>query len=346
MLVQIKNTFFFTLKVLTVVVACLSGIETFAQDSWEGERDRAKALITTEKLNEEIRFLTDTACQGRATGSEGSIKAARHIGKIFKKAGMTPLGDSWLRSFHISKGLRGQNVIGMLPGSKSIPCDRYIIVGAHYDHLGIIGGKLYPGADANASGVAAMTSLAEMFGEMRRMGRILKYNIIFVAFDAKEHGFKGSEAFWNLIEYERLVNPLTGQRITKDKICLMVNIDQIGSTLAPLTKGREDYIIMLGSHSLKPASRRDVLASCNTRRDIGLELSLDYYGSENFTRMFYRLSDQKVFVDNKVPAVFFTSGITMNTNKTWDTAESLDMTVLQKRIYLMFHWIDIMVQIS
>lgn len=346
MLVQTKNRFFFILKVMVTFMAALSGIDSFAQDSWEGERDKAKSLITAEKIYKEISFLTDSLCQGRAAGSEGSARAAGHISGIFEDAGLLPFGDSWFRSFHLSHNLKGQNVIGMLPGSKSIPCDRYVIVGAHYDHLGTIGGKMYPGADSNASGVAAMTSLAEMFGAMRKMGKILKCNIIFVAFDAKEHAFKGSENLWNLIDYERLANPVTGERITRDKICLMMNIDQIGSSLAPITKGREDYMIMLGTSSLKPKSKQNILKTQNGRKGLGLEIGLDYYGSANFTKMFYRLSDQKVFVDHKIPAVLFTSGITMNTNKTWDKVETLNIPVMQKRIYLMFHWLDMMMEVS
>lgn len=344
MLVQTKKRLFSSIMVLIVFMTCLSGIDSFAQDSWEGERDKAKSLITVEKLHNEITFLSDSLCQGRASGSEGSAEAARHISRIFEEAGLEKTGDSWYRSFHISHNLKGQNVIGMLPGSKSIPCDRYVIVGAHYDHLGIIGGKMYPGADSNASGVVAMTSLAEMFGAMRRMGKILKCNIIFVAFDAREHAFKGSENLWNLIDYGTLADPVTGKRITKDKICLMMNIDQIGSSLAPISKGREDYMIMLGTPSLKPKSKQNILKTQNGRKGLGLELSLDYYGSANFTKMFYRLSDQRVFVDNKIPSVLFTSGITMNTNKTWDTVGSLNLPVMQKRIHLMFHWLDKMIE--
>lgn len=332
---QTKKIFFSFLIFMSSAMSMTSQ----TRDSWENERDKAKAMVTSEKLRSEITFYCDTICQGRTTGSEGSEIAAGHIGRCFERSGMSMFGDSWFKRFHISPGLQGNNVIGMLPGSKSIPCDRYVIVGAHYDHIGIIGGKLYPGADSNASGTAAMTALAEMFGAMRKMGRIFECNIIFVAFDAKEYGFRGSEQLWDLIEYERLIDPITGQRITKDKICLMMNIDQIGSSLAPVRKDRQDYIIMLGTPSL-PKDKRTLLENCNTRHDLGLDVSLDYYGSANFTKMFYRLSDQKVFVDNKIPAVLFTSGITMNTNKTWDTPETLDIEILRKRIYLMFHWLE------
>ena len=73
--------------------------------------------------------------------------------------------------------------------------------------------------------------------------------------------------------------------------------------------------------------------------DIGLDLGFTYYGSANFTKLFYRLSDQKVFVDNRIPSILFTSGITMNNNKPRDKASTLNMEVLHKRIYLIYHWL-------
>lgn len=336
---QTKKMIFSYIMVMTIVMLMLPC--TSAQDIWEKERQMAKASVTTEKLHEDISFLSDTICQGRATGTEGSMEAAKYISKRFKDAGLSMPGDEWFKRFHISHNVKGTNVIGFLSGSKSIPCDRYIIIGAHYDHLGTIGGKLYPGADANASGVAAMTALAEMFGIMRKMGKILDHNLIFVAFDAKELGFRGSEALWNLIDYGNLANPESGEKITSDKISLMVNIDQLGSTMAPLRQERKDYLIMLGTSSLGK-DRRQVLNTCNNRPDLRMDIGLDYYGSKNFTKMFYRLSDQRIFVDNKIPAVLFTSGITMNTNKTTDTVSTLDLEILQKRIWLIFHWIETM----
>lgn len=320
-------------------MALIMCAHAYSQDSWTKERNAAKALVCLDSLRQDMKFLTGPQCQGRATGTEGSEKAAEWIAGEFEKAGLMKFGDSWMKSFPVASRLRGNNVIGMLPGSKSIPCDRYIIVGAKYDHLGILGGKMYPGADYNASGTIAMTSLAEIFGAMRKMGRIYASNIIFVAFDASEYGLKGSESLWNMIEYERLSNPVTGERITKEKIGLMVNIDQIGCSLAPVSKDRKDYMIMLGTHSLKKADR-GLLEECNKESGIDMEISLDYYGSANFTKVFYRLSDQRSFVDNKIPAVLFTSGITMNNNKTHDDAGTINYEVLQKRIWLMFHWLD------
>lgn len=320
--------------IVTLCCTCLH-----AGESWDKERKKAVAMVTEESVRQDVEFLSDSLCQGRSTGSEGARRAAQKIAEDFKEAGLDMFGDSWEMTFSISRDLKGSNVAGMLAGSKSIPCDRYVIIGAHYDHLGIIGGRLYPGADSNASGIAAMTSLADMFGAMRRMGKILDSNIIFVAFDARETGLKGSESFWNMIEYGMLTNPVTGEVISKDRIDLMVNIDQIGSSLAPITKGRRDYLLMLGTSSLEK-SRRGLLKDCNKACGTDLEIGLDYYGSTNFTKVFYRLSDQRHFVENKIPTVLFTSGITMNNNKIWDTPDSLDYEVLCKRIVLMFHWLE------
>ncbi len=118
----------------------------------------------------------------------------------------------------------------------------------------------------------------------------------------------------------------------------MVNLDQVGATLAPLTKGNPQYIMMLSDTAV---GRRSTLESVNRDQHIGLELGYDYYGSADFTRLFYtRISDQRVFLENGIPAVMFTSGITLNNNKITDTADSLDYAVMRKRIQLIFYWLD------
>lgn len=326
-------------KYVWMTISCFLCLSAYAQSGWDKERDAAKAGISESRIGISISFLADTLCGGRATGTRGSTEAAFWIERQFSQAGLIPLGKGYAKSFRTQSGAKAHNIIGLLPGSLSVPRDRYIIVGAHYDHLGELGGSIYPGADANASGTVAMTSLAGMFAKMRQMGKVYDSSIIFVAFDAKEHDLAGSEELWNALSNGTLSDPVSGKPITRGKITLMVNIDQIGSTLAPLSKSRSDYLIMLGTPSLKQ-SRRKVLEQANAANGINLDIALDYYGSSNFTRVFYRLSDQRIFVDNKVPAVLFTSGITMNTNKTRDTAASLDMQVLRKRIDLMFHWIE------
>lgn len=299
----------------------------------------ARNVVWPEKLEKKIAFLSDTLCHGRATGTQGGAEAAFWIARELEEAGAIPFGSSWGKGFRTVNGTTGHNILGMIPGNVKNPSDRYIIVISHYDHLGVLNGKTYPGADANASGVVAMTSLAEMFHAMKSIGTTYSSNIIFAGIDAKELNMAGSEALWRMIRDGRLHNPLSGKKITSDKVELVINIDQIGSSLSPLDKSREDYIIMLGSSTIG-VDRTSLLSSCNNLYELGLDIGLTYYGSRQFTDLFWNLSDQKIFADNGIPAVMFTSGITMNNNKIRDKVSTLNMEVLQKRIYLMYHWIE------
>ena len=336
---QTKNTKKIIPTVVLSVMLLISGLSMKAENPRLTMHKPARNLITQQKIEREVSFLADSLCQGRSTGTRGGTEAAFWVVRKFQETGLLKIGESWGQSLTTENGTTGHNIIGFLPGSSKTHPDRYIIVGAHYDHLGMAGTRLYPGADANASGVVAMTSLAEMLSMTRQIGRSYGSNIIFVAFDAKEMNMAGSQRLWDAIASGEMTDPVSGRLITKDKISFMVNIDQIGSSLAPLHKEREDYIIMLGNPNIK-RGYNDMLNACNESYDLGLDLSFTYYGSDNFTKLFYRLSDQHVFAQNRIPAFMFTSGITMNNNKPRDTASTLNLEVLRKRIYLMYHWIE------
>ena len=325
--------------IVSIVFLALSCVNLAAQGNWRREQTIALSSTSRNDLYNEISFLSDSLCGGRATGTGKTMAAAFWISNKFKNAELLPLTPGYASHFTTPTGAHGHNIMGMIPGSYTVPVEKYIIVGAHYDHLGTLDGKLYPGADANASGTAVLTSLADIFAEMKLMGKVYDTSIIFVAFDAKEMGMAGSAYMWKLIDYGMLKDPLTEETITKEKITAMVNIDQIGSSLSPIHSSRRDYMLMLGNESL-PKNLRMNLEACNMLNDINMDLCLSYYGSKTFTEVFYRLSDQKVFVENGIPAVFFTSGITMNTTKTRDTAENIDYDVLYKRLKLIYHWIE------
>ena len=330
-------------SIMAIVLSCIHAPEVAAQNAMSKEHLPAKRVMTESKLKMQLAFLCDSLCNGRGFTTRGGAEAGFWINREFERIGLMKIGGSYGRAVYDGVGRIGHNIVGMLPGSKHFSRDRYVIVGAHYDHLGELGQKMYPGADANASGTVAMINLAEMLKALRDYGKSHNYNILFVAFDGKEQDMAGSKAFWRMIENGDMKVPQTGKTITMEKISLMVNIDQIGSSLSPLKSGRKDYMIMLGYESLKPI-KQDMLTICNRMYAIDLDIDLTYYGSPDFTRIFYRISDQRVFIDNGIPAVMFTSGITMNTNKTWDTPESLDIEVFKKRIFLMYHWIEKMIQ--
>ncbi len=329
------NKIYYFFIVSALILLSTSTHNCLAQNSVTAARN----VIWENKLQHQLSFYTDDMCEGRATGTRGNTEAAFNIIRIFEKAKVLPFNGTYAKRFFLGDGKIGRNIIGMIPGSNENPSDKYIIIGAHFDNLGAFDGKIYPGADANASGIVAMTSLAEMIAAKKYLGRSYPYNFIFVAFDANKLDLAGSKALWNMIEFGRLKDPITGKRINPENIKLMVNLEQIGGTSATLSSKREDYIIMLGKNSL-PSHRQNRLSDINRYYNIGLELSYTYYGSDRFTEIFYNLSDQKVFIENKIPSVLFTSGITMTTNKRNDLPNTINYEVLKKRIYLIFHWIE------
>ena len=275
-----------------------------------------------EQLRQDVEFLSSELCGGRATGTTGAAEAAQLVARRFAKYGLLPCSPGYISSFRTG-GKIGRNVMGILPGWG----DKYIIIAAHYDNLGVLEGNLYPGADSNASGVAMLLGLVEE----------LHYNnypqsIIFVALDAHQT-MAGASDLLEKIEGERLVNPSTGRPIYARNITSFVNLDMLGSTQAPLHQGRPNYLIMLGCEKHRGLLQRLNLDS--------MDIGFDYYGSDSFTEMFlYRVGDQKVLHDAGIPVGLFTSGITMLTNTREDTAETLDYEVMEKRFTLIYHYFD------
>ena len=299
----------------------------------------AERLLTETSLRQSVEFLADTVCAGRATASTGSVEASFWLARRFERLSLLPPAsrrgaDSYVRSFR-ADGRAGHNVIGICPASSS--SERYAIVAAHYDNLGILSGRMYPGADSNASGVAVMLELARMFRSLSVLGLGPDQNILFVALDAKQLSMAGSESLYSMIADGSLLDPRTRRPIRRDQVSMMVNLDIVGSTLEPVTKGREEYLIMLSNNDA--LKRR--LSEVNFSSRLNLDLSFDYYRSDDFTDLFLnRIGDQKVFVERGIPTVLFTSGITMNTNKVEDTPANLDIPVMRKRTLLIFRWLE------
>lgn len=259
------------------------------------------------ELRAEVSFFCDSLCAGRGFGSAGAQHATFYLLRQLRDAGLR----TTVQSFSAA-GRTGHNVVAVTPGWYR----RYIVVGAYADGLGVLGGRIYPGADANASGLAALLALARELPAAAR-GEV---GLVFVAFDGHAADHAGAAAC--LEQFRQQYPPV-----------LMVNLDQLGSSLAPVHKGRPDYLIALGGERCRFA-----LESAN--RAARLDLSYDYYGSRAFTDLFYqRAGDQRSYLEAGIPAVMFTSGITEHTNKISDTPETLDYGLLARRIDLIAAWL-------
>lgn len=140
-------------------------------------------------LLQHIRELSSDKYQGRKTGTQGSRMAADYIVRQFKALGLKSFNGSYKHPFSFKAGkttVTGANLIAFLPGKKQ----EAIVISAHYDHLGVKNGKIYNGADDDASGVGGILEIAAYFAKHKP-----EHTLIFVAFDAEEMGLQGAKAF-------------------------------------------------------------------------------------------------------------------------------------------------------
>ncbi len=293
-------------------------------------------VISEKSIRDHVEYLCDSLCAGRAMGTSGSSETGFWLSRQFRHIGLMPFNGKYVSSFS-EEGHIGHNIMAFYPGRITQKSHRYIIIASHYDHLGTLNDVLYPGADSNASGVSALLSIARMFQAARIMGSSYDTNIIFAALDGKQFSMAGAKALYSKIAGGMIKDPVSGTVITPSQIDMFINMDIIGSTLAPITNGRSDFLIMLGGDNVQKDRLRSLNMSTGSRMDLGF----DYYGSDDFTDLFYRrICDQRVFIEHRIPSIMFTSGITMKTNRVDDNPDSLDYKVLLKRIRLIFHWLE------
>ncbi len=282
-------------------------------------------MIYQKKQKQILSYLSDDLAMGRGMGTTGNYIISRFLEFKFNQYGVLPFnGNSYLQRFEVDSVSRGQNIVGIV--HSQIQSDEYIIISAHYDHLGTINGAIYNGADDNASGVTALLNLAEIFGSMKKAKMGPHKNIIFVALDGKEESMAGSKHF------------IKELKIPKDKIVCNINIDQIGSIIEPIHEGIKEYVIILGENTLKPKDRGKI-AICNTFYKLNLDIDYTFYGSKNFTTLYYKFSDQLIFNQAGIPALLFTSGFHKHTYKITDDESIIDYPILKKRTMLIFYLI-------
>lgn len=170
---------------------------------------------SAQNATEWVELLTQPTLHGRAGSSSDTQLVAGLLATYFHELGLTALTQAnYCQRFKTSWGL-DQNVVAHQLSPSSGPTTPAIIIGAHYDAQGAgWDGTIYPGADDNASGVAALMELARVLSQMET-----QIDIIFVAFGAEENGMWGSEFF--------VAHPT----VSFDRVRLMINLDQVGRQL-------------------------------------------------------------------------------------------------------------------
>ncbi len=151
------------------------------------------SVVTSDskKVGKIMNFLASDELEGRDSGSEGIEKAAEFIKKIFKQNNIAPYFSTYNDTL-TNISVPSYNVVGFLEGNDALLKKEFIVIGAHYDHIGIIKGgindSIANGANDNASGTTTVLELARYFGNTKTNKR----SIIFALFTGEEKGLLGS----------------------------------------------------------------------------------------------------------------------------------------------------------
>jgi Zn-dependent M28 family amino/carboxypeptidase len=171
------------------------------------------ATVDGAQLLKDLETLSADAMEGRLPGTPGGAKARAYILQRYKEAGIQPIGDSYERPFTFrgrgaASDSSGVNIIGVVRGRRAP--EHFIVLTAHFDHLGVRNGQIFNGADDNASGVAALLAIAAKAAADKP-----EHSLVFAALDAEESGLNGARAF------------MKDPPVARDAIVMNVNMDMV-----------------------------------------------------------------------------------------------------------------------
>ena len=270
----------------------------------------AAQVFEESALKEHIRLLTADSLAGRGVGTEGEKKAAAYISRSFGSYGLEFIYPNGIQDFSVvgpqGDTLSSQNIVAILPGSDPVLREEYIVIGAHYDHIGsekiVVNGRdslvVYPGADDNASGVAVVLEMARMAA---KEPYLFRRSLVFVAFGAQEMGMVGS---WYFVH--RAFSPIT-------QTVLMVNIDMVG---------RSGSKNPFSAYTVAPdVALTGMLLSVNLPPQLLPKVvDTDYFPS-----------DHQIFFLHNIPALLFTSGLHADYHRPGDKPHLLDYGSMSQR---------------
>ncbi|MHC4777632.1 MAG: M20/M25/M40 family metallo-hydrolase [Planctomycetota bacterium] len=272
---------------------------------------RLTPVFSAERMMSHVKVLSGDDMEGRGLGTQGIGKAAEYIAAQFKAAGLRPGGDegSYFQTWEGVVGPHGKtgkliNVIAVLPGTKKELAGQSAVLCAHYDHLGAgwpdvkkgNEGKIHPGADDNASGVAVLLELAQLLGKTLKPDR----SVIFAAFTGEENHLVGSR------HYVKVMKSFPAK-----KAIGALNLDTVGRL------GTKKLLVI---NSASAREWKFIFMGCGFVTGVESEMVTQDIAS----------SDQVSFIEGGVPAVQIFAGAHEDYHKPSDTAEKIDASGLVK----------------
>lgn len=324
-------------KIILSVLLIALFFNAFSQTA----KEKGLISINIQTAKAHIEFLAHDELQGREAGKHGSRIAAQYIISQLKQIGIKPLNKHYFQSFtacrkerqqkaryqvnidsirelkkRVHKSLSLNNILAIIEGENT---NEYVIVGAHYDHLGIdndlVGDKIYNGADDNASGVSAVLQLAKAF---KKSGTKPKRNIIFAFWDGEEKGLLGSKYFTQTCPF--ILN-----------IKGYLNYDMIGRDNNSKSNNKVTYFYLASHPEYEQWLKGDI-------KDYNLSLEPNYRAWDNPVGG----SDNASFAIKKIPIIWYHTGGHNDYHQPSDHSDKINWEKLlniTKASYLnMWHW--------
>ena len=282
--------------------------------------------ITQDDLKTLVYKLASDEFEGRKTGEKGQKLAAQYLIDFYKNNGIVGAykDSSYLQKipqnyFRGRSKNNSENVVAFIMGSEKP--DEYVVISAHYDHVGVKGEKIYNGADDDASGTAAVLEIAQAFKDAVNAGNGPKRSIIFLNVTGEEAGLFGSK-FYTEFPIFPLKNTVAN-----------LNIDMIGR-VDKKHKEDDNFVYLIGADKIS-TELHELSETVNKKYT---NLTLDYtYNDESDPNRFYYRSDHYNFAKNGIPIIFYFNGVHKDYHKHTDTANKIRYDLLEKRTHLIFY---------
>ncbi len=251
-----------------------------------------------EQLLRHANQLTHTDMEGRGLGGKGIDRAALYIADQFRAAGLQAVDGTYIHRWRDAipgfRNLELANVVGIIPGVNRELSAEPIVIGAHYDHLGVnASGEVYSGADDNSSGVSVLIEVAAKVARAFSPQR----PILFVAFTGEEDGLLGSDYF--------VQNPPGG--FATEDLFAMINLDAVGRL-----EGRTLQVFGTESAYEWPFMAQGIGFTIGVRSEFPTETIAS--------------SDHVSFLNAGIPAIHLFSGTNLDYHQPTDTVNKLDAT--------------------
>ena len=218
--------------------------------------------------------------------------------------------------------LESSNVVALLPGTDKK--DEYLVLSAHYDHLGKKGDVIWYGADDDGSGTVSVMQMAEAFSAAAKKGQSPRRNIVFIIVSGEEKGLLGSEYY-----SEHPIFPL-------DKTTADLNTDMVGRTdTERLTADSLNYLYVIGHDKL--STDLSIINEAANSQSSKLVLDYKFDDPADKNRIYYR-SDHYNFAKKGVPVLFFYDGMLLaDYHKPTDTIEKINFDLMQRRVLMIYY---------